>query len=199
MLNQCKRRLDSCNKCPLKFRDHEHTSTGNEREPPPPPHPRSAPATHVLLQFLHDSYSSEFHYFLNCSERQMSLLITHSLTPCLPSQLKVFHEVCIIFSSFRTQNNKHRLINLAYLTAVKCCFAVLKRNKYSHTELWTLGVQRQCKDVGNTTVGSWGCWKSVSVLIHTHTHVLSPLLDWEDRRGEEAVRQSGREKEKRRK
>lgn len=38
-------------------------------------------------------------------------------------------------------------------------------------------------------MGDWGCWKSVSVS-------LSPLLDWEGRRGEEAVGQSGRDKEK---
>lgn len=69
-------------------------------------------------------FLQEFYYFLSRSEMQMSLLITHSLSLCLPSppptiQHRVFHKLCIIFSSFCTENSKHRLINLAHLTAAK--------------------------------------------------------------------------------
>lgn len=49
-------------------------------------------------------------------------------------------------------------------------------------------------DALNTTVGDLGV--SLHTYMHTHEPVLSP---WEGRRGEEAGRQSGRDKEKRRK
>lgn len=70
--------------------------------------------SHSVLVSLRCRALRVFYYLFIYSEKQMKLLITHSLTQCLPFQCKFIHKVGIFFLSFCNMNMKLCLLNLAY-------------------------------------------------------------------------------------
>jgi len=119
---------------------------------------------------------------LNCSERQMSLSITHSGTRRLPGPHNVFPKVCIIVSSYCAENGKHCWTKQKYLFTVNCCSSICvcyqvvtvgeesvyrnaETHTHTHTQVCEYRHSKQCKDAGSVAVGGCGCLKCVSVFL----------------------------------